>query len=297
MSQVPLSTAADLLARLARFTRPGVPKYVALRDAIVDAVTSGEWVAGTRLPTESEWAAELPLSLGTIQRALRLLVDDGVIVRRQGLGTLVADRGLGAMQAPLHCRFLDDSGKAYLPVYPKVTARYQVTTEGPWSRHLRTTNVLCIERILQIADEFKVFGRFYFDPSRLSALATLPARKLSGENFKHIIWRETGQPIGRLSQFLSSAPLPEEVRKAIDVKAGTRGQLLEISAFVGRDSPIYHQELFIPPNRRRLHLAADGRSAGIDEPGRSWPNHDGRQSHPPGVEAIHATAPIGDVVA
>ena len=56
-----------------------MPKYVLLRDAIVAAVTGGDWPAGTRLPNETEWAASLPVSLGTIQRALRMLVDEGVV--------------------------------------------------------------------------------------------------------------------------------------------------------------------------------------------------------------------------
>jgi len=260
MSQAPL----ELAARLGRFTRAGVPKYVAMRDAVVDAVTSGAWRAGTRLPTESEWAASLPLSLGTIQRALRMLADDGVIVRRPKHGTFVAERGLGAMRAPLHCRFVDDSGNTYLPVYPQVTGRSAVSTEGPWSRHLGTRELVCIDRVLRIAREFKVFSRFYFDPARLPTLAARPARRLSGENFKHVIWRETGQPIGRISQLLSYAELPAEVCGAIEVKRGTRGLLLELSAFAGRDSPLYYQELHIPPNRRRLHLPADGRDPGLE---------------------------------
>jgi GntR family transcriptional regulator len=266
MSQDSVVAAEDLRDRLERYARPGVPKYVAMRDAIVGAATEGEWPAGARLPTESDWVAGLPLSLGTIQRALRLLVEDGVIVRRHGAGSFIADRGLGRMHAPLHCRFLDDSANAYLPVYPKVIERREVPA-GPWTRHLRTEAVLCIERVLCIGKEFSVFSRFYADPARLPAFATLPARKLSGENFKEIIWRESHQPIGRIDQFLSSIVLMEDVCKAIGVDCGTAGQLLEVAAFVGRNSPIYYQELFIPPNQRRLHLVGDGKDRGIDECG------------------------------
>src|SRR4051812_28433253 len=80
----------DLAGRLRRFARPGVPKYVALSDAVLDAVNRDEWPPGARLPNESALAADLPLSLGTIQRGLRLLVESRVIVRRQGQGTFVA---------------------------------------------------------------------------------------------------------------------------------------------------------------------------------------------------------------
>lgn len=252
-----------LAARLERFARPGVPKYLALRDAIVNAVATDAWPAGTRLPNEAELAAGLPLSLGTIQRALRLLVEDGVIVRRQGQGTFVADAESGRMHGPLHCRFLDDTGTSYLPVFPQVVRRYEVKEEGPWRAHLRSASTWCIERAIGIAHEFKVFSRFYFDPQRLPTFARAPIRELDGENFKELIFREGGEPIGRIQQLLSAARATEEVAARIGVGKGTALQRLEVFAFVGTAGPIYYQELLIPPNRRRLHVAAAGRDAGV----------------------------------
>lgn len=257
----PQAPLAELPALVERQHRPGLPKYLALRDAVVEAVTSKRWSAGVRLPNETELSAALPLSLGTIQRALRILVEDGVIVRRQGQGTFVADGAAGAMHAPLHCRFVDDSGAGYLPVYPQVTARYLTEEDGPWRRHLGARELLCIERVLAIADEFKVFSRFYVDAVRLPAFATLSPKKLAAENFKEIIWRESGQPIGRIDQLLSTQPIPAAVATALGVRRGTFGQLLEISAFIGRDSPVYYQELVVPPNARRMHIVSEGRSA------------------------------------
>jgi GntR family transcriptional regulator len=259
----PGSLRGMLRRRLERFARPGVPKYVALRDALADAIASGDWPASTRLPAESEYVAALPLSLGTIQRALRALADEGLITRQQGHGSFVAAHGAARMHAPLHCRFVNDAGTGYLPVYPKVLERYEVSESGPWSRHLGAAHILCIERTLRIGEEFGVFSRFWCDPGRLPSLATLPFRKLSAENFKDVVWRDTRQLVGRISSFLSSAVLPADACKAIGVRTGTRGQLLEISAYVARDQPIYYQELYIPPNPRRLHLPVDGRDAGV----------------------------------
>jgi len=258
MDQAQNTLGADLRRRLDRYVRPGIPKYMALRDAIAHAVATGAWAPGTRLPTEVEWAAELPLSVGTIQRALRMLVDDGVIVRQQGNGSFVAGREDGSMHAPLHCRFVADEG-GYLPVYPKIFARYELDEAGPWTAHLRCRHVVCIERVLAIGDEFSVFSRFYADPERLPAFLEMPAKKLATENFKEIIMRETAQPIGRIDQFLSTRRFEAQVCRAIGVRAGTSGQLIAAHAYVGRGSPIYYQELSIPPNGRVLHLACDGR--------------------------------------
>jgi DNA-binding GntR family transcriptional regulator len=260
MAQAPAPSA--LRAGLARFARPGVPKYVAMRDAIADKIASGEWPGGTRLAPESEYAAALPLSLGTIQRALRALAEEGLITRRQGRGSFVAADRAGRMHDPLHCRFLDDAGRGYLPVYPRILRRYEETRAGPWSHHLGARRIVCIERVIRVASEFRVFSRFWFDPVRLPALATLPLRSLSAENFKEVIWRETGQLVGRISTYLSMVTLPADVCRAIGVRRATRGMLLELSAHVGRDSPVYHQELSVPPGRRRMHLAAGPREPG-----------------------------------
>lgn len=248
---------ADVRGWLARYARPGVPKYVALRDAIVASVAEGKWPGGTRLPTESEWAAHVPLSLGTIQRALRMLADEGLLVRRPGHGSFVAERDSTEMHAPLHCRFVDDSSGGYLPVFSKVLARKEVPEEGPWSSHLGGSPLLVIDRTLDINHEFTVFSRFYADPKRMPAFATLPVRKLSGENFKEIIWRESHQMVSRIVQHLSNLVFPSAIAKATGLGRGARGSLLEVRAFLGGNSPIYYQELYIPPNRHRLQLSGD----------------------------------------
>lgn len=255
----------DLPRRISHYIRPGIPKYMALRDAIANGVAVGALLPGARLPTESQWAARLPLSLGTIQRALRMLVDDGVVVRQQGSGTFVAGAGGPTMHAPMHCRFVDDDGTGYLPVHPKVVARFEVSQPGQWSIHLACSKALCIERILTIGSEFSVFSRFYMDPDRIPAFGSFSLKQLSSENFKEIIVRETQQVVGRLNQFMAQTRFAPDICKLLDVPLKTTGQRLIIYAYVGRDSPIYYQELFIPPNARILHFPSDGRDRGLLE--------------------------------
>ena len=63
---------AQLSTHLKRHLRPGVPKYLALKDAFIEAIASGTLQSGDKVPNEQELAATLPMSLGTIQRALRM---------------------------------------------------------------------------------------------------------------------------------------------------------------------------------------------------------------------------------
>ena len=243
---------------LDHFLRPGIPKYVALRDAIVRAVTSGSWPPGTRLPNEADLASVLPLSLGTIQRGLRMLVDDGVIVRRPGAGSFVAQRDAGEMHAPLHCRFVDSEGTGYLPVFPRIVDRVQLDHDGEWSVHLGPAPKMRIDRILRVGNEFEVYSRFHFDPLRLPALAALPLKALAKENFKELILRDAGLTLGRITQYLSTDRLPRPLADLLKLRAGLAMQRLDIEAFGGRDSPMYFQTLWIPPNKRRLQLQGNG---------------------------------------
>src|SRR5712671_2251135 len=119
-------------ARLAAAeTTPG-PKYQALRTAIVDAISSGEWTPGARLPTESELAQMLPYSLGTIQKAYGELVKNGLVVRTRGRGSFVAPLHR-QMAEPWHCRFLGDDG-VILPIYPRLLRHETAANDLRWPR-------------------------------------------------------------------------------------------------------------------------------------------------------------------
>lgn len=66
------------------------PIYAKVKQAIVQKISSGEWQADQRVPSESEMVRALKVSRMTVNRALRELTDEGILVRQQGLGTFVA---------------------------------------------------------------------------------------------------------------------------------------------------------------------------------------------------------------
>lgn len=230
----------------------GMPKYAQLRQTLLAAIEGGLWKRGARIPTEQALAREMPYSLGTIQRALRALVDDGFLVRVQGQGTFVGE-GCKAMDAPWHCRFLDDNG-GYLPVYPQVVSRGRIAARGPWSGLLQQQgrDIVRIDRRLRIADEFAVCSRFYLNADRFGSMLERPLAELDAANFKSILDREFNLPVTHLSQTIAVMAFPAAVCRSIAVALSTTGTLLEIVASAGRTRNVYYQQLFIPPTRRRL---------------------------------------------
>jgi len=66
------------------------PLYRQLQNVVQKNIESGEWPGGFQLPTYRELAKITGVSLITVQQAVDNLVQEGLLYRRQGLGTFVA---------------------------------------------------------------------------------------------------------------------------------------------------------------------------------------------------------------
>ncbi len=66
-------------------------RSVSVQDELKQRIDRGEFPAGARLPSEPELAAELQVSRATLREALRAMELEGLLRRRQGSGTFVAD--------------------------------------------------------------------------------------------------------------------------------------------------------------------------------------------------------------
>jgi GntR family histidine utilization transcriptional repressor len=64
-----------------------------IADHVITRITSGEWQAGDRIPSEHALTASFGVSRMTVHHALRDLTTRGFLVRRSGSGTFVAEAG------------------------------------------------------------------------------------------------------------------------------------------------------------------------------------------------------------
>lgn len=68
------------------------PLYLQLADLIRERITSGEYPPRTRIPSITMLAAEHDIAEMTARKALRLLVDEGLLTAVSGRGTFVRGR-------------------------------------------------------------------------------------------------------------------------------------------------------------------------------------------------------------
>ena len=247
----------QLIDKYASAVVPGLAKYAQLRETLSAAIRDGYWKPGSQLPPERELARLTRFSLGTVQRALRDLADEGLLLRTQGSGTYVAE-GRAAIDAPLYLRFLGNEGEPrFLPLFPKLLSRKRIDERGPWSEWLHPSGgtVVCISRRISVNAEFNLFNRFYFRADAFPSIAEAPLETLDGANLKQLLGGESNMLVTEMRQRVSFVKFSQEAADAAGVKSGTQGILLESAALAGRE-PLYYLEAFIPPNNRRLDVSA-----------------------------------------
>jgi GntR family histidine utilization transcriptional repressor len=66
------------------------PLYERAKNHILDRIRNGQFAAGALVPSEHELVVSLGMSRMTVNRALRELAAEGLVSRRQGVGTFVS---------------------------------------------------------------------------------------------------------------------------------------------------------------------------------------------------------------
>ena len=269
----PRPTRGNFFARYRPREATAAPKYAILRDALIAAIEDGHWKSGDQLPNELELTAMTPYSLGTVQRAIQSLVAEGFVTRKQRSGSYVAPthKRIGG---PWLFRFIGDDGRAFLPMYTKVTGRRKVVERGPWfdwlARHPRKGTP----------------AHRSGDPGRkrsggiqphVSGPRGLPVHRdrtrsiLDGANIVHVIQEAYRLPVSKIAHMARAGALQEFACKALDLRRGTVGIIVEIAESAGGSRPVSYQQLFLPPTKVRIYISessGDWHSGhGVDAPG------------------------------
>jgi GntR family transcriptional regulator len=89
------------------------PLYRQVRDALIRRLVDGVWPPGAPLPSETQLAAELGVSQGTVRKALDAMAAENMVVRRQGRGTFVARHDEERIMFQFFKLVGDDGGRSF----------------------------------------------------------------------------------------------------------------------------------------------------------------------------------------
>jgi GntR family transcriptional regulator len=169
-------------------------RSVSVQDELKQRIDRGELPAGTRLPSEPELAAELQVSRATLREALRALELEGLLRRRQGSGTFVAEHP--RMANSLDVNFgVTDAIRAAGMTAGIANGRHWVEPASAGEAALLELDpgqdVLVIERVRTAEGKPVVLSRDLF-PSRLVEGRELVVQQMLERSIYDVLERELG---------------------------------------------------------------------------------------------------------
>jgi DNA-binding GntR family transcriptional regulator len=247
----PLDAVARRIA--VEMGRSDRPKYLRVFEAFARAIRDGLFKPGERLPPEATLSSRLPVSLGTIQKALGRLADSGLVIRRRKAGTFVADRRSQA--AAFVYRFRDpESGRLLVP-FVRALAVVEDRSPGPWQEHLHARRCVRLDRLLWVEQDPPAFSSVFFPLEHGKFLLEVPLEQLHGSSTHRLMVEHFSLPTLRVEHRIGCRKLSDEACRHLMIPRGTVGTVWDVSDFSVGDRATLFQRLQLPPGHRPVELA------------------------------------------
>jgi DNA-binding GntR family transcriptional regulator len=224
-------------------------KLSRVSDAIVEAIESGVWREGDRLPSEEELAAQNAVSVGTVQKALARLSHAGLIRREHGRGTFVS----GHQVAPAdvrYLRFMDEQDRE-LTSYVHAHGARHLKRKGPWSEFLGGDAFVRVDRTINVGGKLDLFSEFWIREDDFRHLGGVNKEALE-RNLRELLTQRLSLPTLRVDQWIRFAPLSESAVRALGRDPEDPGFVMELRGYALRDRPLYYQSVSGGPFSERL---------------------------------------------
>ncbi|GHT17194.1 transcriptional regulator [Bacteroidia bacterium] len=143
-----------------------VPFYLQIEQQLRKLILTPEYKKGKMLPNEIDLSKQLGISRGTLRQAINKLVFEGLLVRKKGVGTLVADLSI-VTKAHNWLSFSQEMKTQGIEVknYELVITWTQPTEElCSFFKINKDTNILKLERLRGNPNHPFVYFVSYFNP-------------------------------------------------------------------------------------------------------------------------------------
>ncbi|WP_137922577.1 GntR family transcriptional regulator [Hydrogenophaga sp. 2FB] len=229
-------------------------KLANVSNAMMAAIESGVFHAGDRLPSETELAASHGVSVDTIQKVLKRLVERGLIRREHGRGTFVSGKNVVAADGH-YLRFMDEQGTE-LPRFVQLLSVKRVKRKGAWSEFLGGEAFVRIERLTDVATRFSFISEFWLREDDYEKMGNVERGALE-KNLRELVRERLALSTLRVEQLVRYSCLPEKIAAKLSLDPTEPGFIMELCGHSLQDRPLYYLAVFAPKFSERLALGSE----------------------------------------
>lgn len=223
--------------------------YEQVSNFVRDKIYSKEWGVNKPIPSEHELMNMLQLSRGTVQKGIRQLVDEGLLVQQQGRGTFVAQPIMARPSSNRLLSFGESMSAQGIEYVTKVVLR-----------RIEKPNAVCAERLqLEPGEKYLYVVRVRTVKKRavmlieshlsLSACPGLEKADLESEPLFAVVERLSGQSVGRSEMIYSARTVGQTRGNWLGIDEHAPVLELDQLVFLENGVPFEWGSVWLPANR------------------------------------------------
>lgn len=228
-----------------------IPLYQQLSDEIKKQIVEGQLQEGDKLPTEAEFSQRFEVSRITVRKAVELLVDDGFVIRKQGIGTFVAQRKMNRVMKNQSLSFTEMSRLSGQEPSAELISVEKAVPDASVARHLHideNEQILKIVRLRKNDGEPVMIEESYY-PKKMFFLLQ---ENLLGSTYE--IFRSHGLIPTHFVKTVDICYASVNEAQYLGVEEG-RALILQKDEVTDQNGEIIHfSKLLINPQRYRLTI-------------------------------------------
>ncbi len=214
-----------------------IPLYVQLGEILRRQIVSGLYAPGEQLPTEKEFCERYGVSTITVRQAVLNLVDEGLLYRRRGKGTFVAEPKLSRDISTIYS-FSEDMKRLGLRPSSRVLDLRLIEADevkAQLSLPGEGEHVFLIVR-LRLADGTPLLLETTYIPSRIAP--GLMGKDLSGRSLYAILKEDYGVEVSSAVESFESVILDAEEAELLGCPAASAAFHIERTAYDPSGVPV-----------------------------------------------------------
>jgi GntR family transcriptional regulator len=237
---MPAAPASSLFETIAP-EAAGMPLYRFVKRSLLGAIASGRCRPGHALPSETQIAGAMGVSIGTLRRAVDELAAEHILVRRQGRGTFVAthhpERFLFQF---FHVERVDGLREA-----PRVDLvsfeRMRAADESAQALNLRAGDpVIQIENRLQLQDSAVIYDQLTLPAVLFKGLTEKRFRERPGTIYQ-LYQSDYGITVVRALERARARPADRHAARVLGLAVGQPVMQVQRTALTFGDRPVEHR--------------------------------------------------------
>jgi GntR family transcriptional regulator len=200
--------------------------YQEVKQKITEDLVRGRYPMGQALPAEKDLAQELDVSIGTLRKAVDELVAEGIVVRRQGRGTYVAEHDAKRL---LYYFFHVVRWDADKKTYPRVETASFGTSQASKEESFKLS-------IKEGASIWRIVTRLYLEDE----CVMIDHITLDKKRFKNLTRNDFDKREGSIYQLYQKRYGQSVVKTHERLRAGLAGRQMSTWLKLKPESPVLH---------------------------------------------------------